>query len=66
AHCVKQDKAILDHSLPELQAFHPAFQPDVYEAISLEACVERRSIPGAPAPEMVKNSIDAARKLLNS
>ena len=66
AHCVKQDKAILDLSLPELQAFHPAFQPDVYEAISLEACVERRSIPGAPAPEMVKNSIDAARKLLNS
>ena len=65
AHCLSENKAILDLSLPELQAFHPAFQSDVYEAISLKACIERRAIPGAPAPDMVEQSIQEARSRLS-
>ena len=64
AHCIAENKALLDLTLPELQKFHPAFESDVYEAISMKACVERRSIPGAPAPEMVKQSIEDARARL--
>ncbi len=66
AHCVRENKAILDLTLPELQAFHPAFREDVYEAISMKACVQRRAIPGGPAPEMVRASIEAARKQLQA
>ena len=64
AHCIAEKKALLDLTLPELQQFHPAFESDVYQAISMKACVERRCIPGAPAPEMVMQSIQDARTRL--
>ena len=66
AHCIAENKALLDLTLPELQTFHPAFERDVYEAISMKACVERRHIPGAPAPDMVMQSIEDAKARLNA
>ena len=60
AHCLDENKALLDLRLDELQRFHPAFESDVYEAMSSKACVERRNIPGGPAPEAVQAAIDAA------
>ena len=59
--CVRENRALTDLSLDELRAAHPAFDEDVYEAISLEACVERRSLRGGPAPEAVQHSIDRAK-----
>ena len=50
AHCLNEGKALLDLSLEELQRFHPAFGEDVFEDLSMIACVEKRKIPGAPAP----------------
>lgn len=64
AHCLNENKALLDLSLEELQAFHPAFGADVFDDLSMLACVERRRIPGAPAPDMVQQSIDAGRAAL--
>ena len=64
AHCLNENKALLDLSLPELQAFHPAFGADVFDDLSMEACVEKRRIPGAPARDMVADSIAEARKRL--
>ncbi len=64
AYCVERDKGLLDLTLDELRAFHPAFEEDVYEAMSLTACVERRAIPGGPAPAMVQRAIDDARARL--
>ena len=58
--CVRENRALLDLSLEELKQAHEAFEEDVYEAISLKACVERRSLRGGPAPEAVQNSIDRA------
>ena len=55
--CVKENRALDDLSLEELRAAHPAFEEDVYEAISLSACVERRSLRGGPAPVAVEDSI---------
>ncbi len=66
AHCVKENKAILDLTLPELQAFHPSFDADVYDAISMQTCVQKRNIPGGPAPEAVKAAISQARAMLDS
>ncbi len=64
AHCLDQDKALLDLSLEEMKSFHPAFEKDVFEDLSLRACVEKRRIPGAPAPDMVRLAIAHAREAL--
>ena len=64
AHCLNEDKALLDLSLEELRAFHPAFDADVFDDLSMIACVEKRRIPGAPAPDMVQQAIDAGRAAL--
>jgi argininosuccinate lyase len=64
AHCLNEDKALLDLSLEELKQFHPAFEQDVFDDLSMKACVEKRRIPGAPAPEMVERAIARAREEL--
>ena len=63
-YCLKADVALMDLSLEELKSFHPAFEQDVFEAMSLKTCVEGRCIPGGPAPAAVQASIDAARRQL--
>ena len=64
AHCLTEGKALLDLSLEELKSFHPAFEEDVFTEMSLKTCVEKRNIPGAPAPEMVRLAIADARARL--
>ena len=65
AYCLDKKKALLDLKLEELQEFHPAFGPDVFDDLSMISCVEKRRIPGAPAPEMVQRAIDSAREKLS-
>ena len=64
AHCLNENKALLDLSLDELRRFHPAFDADVFNDLSMIACVEKRRIPGAPAPDMVQLAIDHGRRAL--
>ncbi len=64
AHCLNENKALLDLTLAELKSFHPVFEQDVFEDLSMLSCVEKRRIPGAPAPEMVQKAIDNGRKAL--
>ena len=64
AHCLNEGKALLDLTLEELKSFHPVFEQDVFEDLSMLSCVEKRRIPGAPAPDMVQLAIDKGRKAL--
>ena len=64
AHCLNENKALLDLTLEELQQFHPIFGADVFDDLSMLSCVEKRRIPGAPAPDMVQQAIDAGRRAL--
>ncbi len=64
AHCLNENKALLDLTLDELKQFHPAFEQDVFDDLSMISCVEKRKIPGAPAPEMVERAIADARARL--
>ena len=50
--------------LEEYRAFSDVFDEDVYAAIDLLTCVRQRSIPGGPAPETVKQQIEAVRAQL--
>ncbi len=66
ARCLDENKALPDLTLRELQTFHPAFGADVFDALSMLACVEKRCIPGGPAPAMVQQAIDAGRRALQN
>ena len=48
----------------ELKNASPVFEQDVYQAISLERCIQARNIPGGPAPEAVREAIKKSRELL--
>ncbi len=63
-HCLHDGKALLDLSLAELQSFSALFQADVFDALSLSACISRRALPGGPAPEAVLSAIEAGEMLL--
>jgi len=63
-HCVKEDKAILELSLEELKQFSDMFEEDVFDACSMEACVNLRDVPGGPAPARIQAAIDAGKAWL--
>ncbi|NLI23017.1 MAG: argininosuccinate lyase [Clostridiales bacterium] len=64
--CVREGRELADLTLAEMREVSPAFDGDVYEAISLRACVERRSLRGGPAPEAVDASIRRVRDWLEA
>ncbi|WP_353423458.1 argininosuccinate lyase [Christensenella massiliensis] len=63
-YCEQHGKAIDELSLDEIRQFAPDAREDIYEAISLETCVNMRSVPGGPAPDMVREHIRQAKMLL--
>ena len=56
-YCLERNAAIDDLSLEELKAIDPHFEKDVYDAISLETCVNARNTIGAPGPVPMKTVI---------
>ena len=58
AYCLDKNKVIDALTLDEFKTFSDIFDNDVYEAISLETCVNMRKIIGGPAKETMKKIID--------
>jgi argininosuccinate lyase len=54
-------RAITDLSAAELRAYHPAFEDDALEAVTVPASVAARDVPGGTAPTRVAAAIDASR-----
>jgi argininosuccinate lyase len=63
-HCIDENKSIEDLSLSELKQFSPAFEEDIYEAVSLRTCVEKRLTLGAPGSDMMKTVIGKEKEWL--
>ena len=55
--CIDKGIALDDMTLDEFKAISPVFEEDVYEAISMKTCVEKRTTIGAPGQEAMKNVI---------
>ena len=55
--CIDKGIALDDMTLEEFKAISPVFEEDVYEAISMKTCVEKRTTIGAPGQEAMKNVI---------
>ena len=56
-YCIDKGISIDEMSLEELKAICPVFESDIYDAISLKTCVEKRLTKGAPSPAAMKEAI---------
>ena len=56
-YCIDKKIAIDDMSLEELKKFSDAFEEDIYDAISMETCVNKRLTIGAPGKEAMEKVI---------
>ncbi len=63
--CIEKGIALDDLSLEEYQSVSPVFGPDIYDAISLATCVEKRTVVGAPGPAAMKKVIELCRERLS-
>ncbi|MDP4094831.1 MAG: argininosuccinate lyase [Bacillota bacterium] len=63
-YCIEKGKAIEELTMSEFANFSEVIKDDVYAEISLEKCVSGRNIPGGPAEESVKVSLDQGKKFL--
>ncbi len=63
-YCIEKDTSIEELSLEELQAVSDKFGPDLYDAVSLKTCVEKRLTAGGPGPGAMRKVIALYRKYL--
>lgn len=63
-YCIDKNIALDDMTLDEYKAISPVFEEDIYKAISLEECVEKRNTLGAPGKEAIKLAIEANEKFI--
>lgn len=62
--CIDKNIAIDDMSLDELKAISPVFEEDIYDAISMETCVNKRLTIGAPGKAAMEQVIALEREYL--
>ena len=62
--CIQKGIALDDLSLEEYRQISPVFEEDVYDAISMKTCVEKRITIGAPGQEAMKQVIGIYKKML--
>ena len=62
--CIEKGIALDDLPLEEYRRISPVFDQDVYEAISMKTCVDKRQTLGAPGPEAMKKVIAVYRERL--
>ena len=63
--CIEKGKSIEEMSLEELKEISDVFDADIYEAVSLKTCVERRLTTGAPGIAVMKEVIEEYKKYLS-
>jgi argininosuccinate lyase len=62
AYCVENEMEITELSLAEWQLFSAKIDNDIFEAITVEASVNARNIPGGTARARVESEISATRE----
>ncbi|WAJ24810.1 argininosuccinate lyase [Lacrimispora xylanolytica] len=64
--CIEKGIALDDMTLEEYKAISPVFEQDIYDAISLKTCVEKRMTIGAPGQEAMKKVIEIYKRKLEA
>ena len=65
-YCIEKDTSIDALSLGELRSISDKFDEDIYDAISLKNCVEKRLTIGAPGEKMMKHVIEKNKEYLKN
>ncbi len=63
AYAIEHGKALDDFSMEEFKSFSDKIEDDIYNAISIQTCVNERKVAGGPA--RVCEAIERAEKLLS-
>ena len=63
-YCIDKGIALDDMSLEEYKAISPVFEEDIYDAISMETCVNKRKTIGAQGPDAMRKVIEIYTKYL--
>lgn len=61
---IEKGKALDDLTLEEFKSVSPVFEEDIYDAVSMKACVEKRTTIGAPGADAMKQVIEIYKKEL--
>ena len=65
-YAINNNKTIDEFTMQEFKACSDIFDEDIYDAISMETCVNGRNITGGPAKDMVEKAIVDAKTRLKS
>ena len=63
--CIDKGISLDELPLEDYKEISPVFEEDIYEAISLKTCVEKRNTVGAPGQEAMKKVIEINRAFLD-
>ncbi|MGN0154325.1 MAG: argininosuccinate lyase [Lachnospiraceae bacterium] len=63
-YCIEKNISLDDMTLEEYKAISPVFETDIYDAISLETCVEKRETIGAPSRKAMEQVISINEEYL--
>lgn len=63
-YCIEREIALDDMKLEEYQEISPVFGEDIYDAISMETCVNKRVTVGAPGKSAMMQVIKLYKKYL--
>jgi argininosuccinate lyase len=62
--CIERQKSLDELSLDEMNSINNTFERDIYDAISLKSCVERRNSTGGPGMSAMEEYLDRCRSYL--
>ncbi len=63
---INEGKSLDELSLSEYKSVCPVFEEDIYEAISMKTCVEKRTTIGAPGADAMKRVLEIYKKELEA
>ena len=63
-YCIEKNTSIDALPLEELRGISDKFEEDIYDAVSLKTCVEKRLTVGAPGAEAMRRVIELHREYL--
>ena len=65
-YCISQNTSIDALSIEELKAVSPVFEEDIYQAVSLKTCVDKRLTIGAPGQKAMEEVIAVNRNYMEN
>lgn len=65
-YCIKEGKSLNELSMEEFKEFSELFDEDIYEAIDLKVCVDKRLTIGAPGEKVMEDYVKNADEFIET